>query len=665
MRHDVPMVTGDPAAEIDPSVLARRDAVVKCVRGWRLRPGSTILPVTGHERVVPVSVAQWGTVLSDSAVIASYRRVVDRVAALSGVRGLAAGEVGGRLFGLLDAIVAAYEQFRTAVVEVGRFDPPAELVANVDQLGALEHAMHSLVSAAITRAAEGLDDSCWPDLLSQAARCRDLVAELFAEQPQVGAADLPFERALGLSTADLKAGDGMSFSSRVTAVWSRQGEVLDSRLRDRLPHLVDPQVELTNKVRVHLTALFGCVHPLPTHAAAVAGRDLVRRSLAEDPARCLAAIADQVRDEAEMLFTHRRVIAEGIAWNAAEHAEDRMGPALDMYLNVMEGDVRRTARLVLRLLGRDAGPELTLGPLVQQLTREADEPMCSLLVAHVDRDWRNAIAHSQVHWDAVSQKAMLGTTAVDPVVVAEAARRVHDLCAGFETGVAVALNDAGNPHYGGSVELGFVGWDVEVMRRLGSVGVNATGFRRDGAVIWLRVPPLTMASLWDLVVGVFLAGRGVPDLDGWRIAQDGRPDLVLADKTLAAVERLTTPLADGQAALHPDAAGIVLCAGALVSHGADVDAVVRTVVALASVTLVAERDRDGAAVADLTATLEAVIPAVHRSADLVDAAGRRALAAFATMLTNLGADLDTCLSQVDLAMRSTTPIDLPWLTPVE
>lgn len=653
----------------------RRDAIVKSTVAWQRSRGFDSLSVAVHEHVVPVTGRQWCAVLDDSSLISSCDDLYVQVTRLSELVTMAVGEVGRSLFGFLDAMMAAYVRFRNAVAEVRRFDPPSDLAADVATLDELGRTAHALVVDVVACVGDGLDERRWEEVvLADALRCTELVASLFAEHALGDGTDPRFERALGLSTAAMTAGDGMTFATRLLTAWARHPE-LDERLYAQLPHLLDPEVALTDKVRVHLAAMHVRAHPLPTHAAAMAARDLVLRGLTTDMEGCLAAIGDQVSIEADMLFTHRKFVAARTALAAAEHEEDQVGPALDMYLTAVEGSIRRTARLVLQLLGRQIDPKTTLGQLVPVLAKESTDPMCSLLLAHINTDWRNAIAHSQVRWDPMLQKVILGDEPVEPSAVADAAEVSHELCTGFDTGLAIALNHAGNPHVNGAVQLGHVGWEQHVMRSLGQRGIEATEFRRYGTTFSVRTARLTIATLRDTLVGFWEVGQGVPDLRGWRIMQDGSPDLVLDEQTLATAVNLSTAEAR---VYHPDAVEIVLCTGALMVHGASTRHAVDVVIRLATSTLLGERDRmarqlragDDTAFADLTSTLRYLVTAVYASVTFLDADGQRALTAFAWMLANQHQFLNAegfvasgYLRQLEVAFRSSAPLSLPWLEP--
>jgi hypothetical protein len=413
--------------------------------------------------------------------------------------------------GLSTRWVLAYSVFRTVLTEVCRFQPPEGQAADITTLADLNLEVHRVVSDAISCLAEGLDRRHWAEILAHVPRCVELADSLFDDRPVDDEPDLRFERARGLSTAAMTAGDGMTFATRVIYAWVRDREGLDERLYSQLPHLLDANVALTDKVRVHVAGMLARLHPAPTHAAAVAGRDLVTCALVASTSDCIAVIADQVGEESAMYFTHRKVVAERAEWDRSVHGEDKLRSALDMYLAVMEGDVRRTARTVLRLLGRPVERDATLGQLLEVLARESAEPMCSLLVSCANRQWRNAIAHSQIHWDPVAEDAVLGTERLEPVAIETAAMAAFDLCAGFETGVAIALNDVGNPHHQ-VVRMGHVGWSAHVMRVLGSLGVEANGFRRHGTAFSLHITGLTMEKFRDVLVGVFIAGIEVPGL---------------------------------------------------------------------------------------------------------------------------------------------------------
>jgi hypothetical protein len=136
------------------------------------------------------------------------------------------------------------------------------------------------------------------------------------------------------------------------------------------------------KVRLHLTWLSVCARPFVAHQAAVAARDLVRMALAADPVACLMAIAEEVTHEPVMYSTHQCLVEAARAFGKAASAQEQMRPALQMYAPVMEGDIRRVARVVLRLLGRHVDSSATLAVLAEQLAAQ-DEPIGALLAPSV------------------------------------------------------------------------------------------------------------------------------------------------------------------------------------------------------------------------------------------------------------------------------------------
>ncbi|WP_225080496.1 hypothetical protein, partial [Streptomyces sp. CoT10] len=92
--------------------------------------------------------------------------------------------------------------------------------------------------------------------------------------------------------------------------------------------------------------------PLVTHRAALLGRDLVTSHLKSEPELTCSVMARHVAREPEMLSSHRGQIAYLDAYYQAEYQEEKARAVMDLHRAVLESDVRRTAVVVLELLGR-------------------------------------------------------------------------------------------------------------------------------------------------------------------------------------------------------------------------------------------------------------------------------------------------------------------------
>ncbi|WP_210408326.1 hypothetical protein, partial [Allokutzneria sp. NRRL B-24872] len=412
------------------------------------------------------------------------------------------------------------------------------------------------------------------------------------------------------------------------------------------------------------------------HAAAAAGRDLTHTALADDPARCLEVIAEHANEESWMLTTHQRMVDEVATFNQREHPEDSMGPGCDLYVAAIEGDVRRTARMVLRLLGDQVGPDATLGPLEGLLNSHSDHPACALLLSCINRNWRNAVAHAQFRWDPIAQRVSLSGELVEPATLASAAIRAHSVCTGFHAGVAVALNRAGNPHRRHAPPTDIVAWDGQVLRKLGKLGIEVTRLQHHGTTVRLSVPPLTIANFRDHLLGVFVAADGVPQAVNWEIKQDGRPSIVLDEKTIAAAHTVAETGADDLRRVNSHAVELILYAGALLNFGEKPQAVAKAVMALACSIVLGERARlrllllaeGSAALKSLSATLKCVIRGTRAAASLMNRSERLRVRAFAELLStqcrhirNSGREAASGLRDVEHELRSTAPIVLPWI----
>lgn len=672
----LPVVLGDVSSDV-------RAAVEGCLRGLQRR-GATVTTSGTPVRCVPITALQWRISLHDSGLPSACQALDEAAVHLLEVRGKPPGDVGRCLPGLVGGLTAAHELIQALVRDLGRFAPPeieGESALAVIEVGRLTHAF---VITLLECAAKGFDGKVW-EFARGLARRRDDVLFGVSTPEAVNRADdeLRFERSLGLSTAKLAAGDGLSFASRVTAAWAHQSDALDGRLYAQLPHLLNPSIVLSNKVRLHLAWLSVCDRPLVAHRAAVAGRDLVRRVLVANPESCLSTIAEQATQEQEpgMYFTHQGLVKAVRAFKRATDPSEQMRPALQMYHPVMEGDVRRVARVILRLLGRQVGDDTTLTVLTEQLAAKADEPISALLASCVQPAWRNAIAHEQVWWDSAQQRAMLASESVDPSIIADAALRAHEICAGFETGVAVALNEAGNPHVLEPGTGNEVARSIYLLLALGEAGVAASKLQREGTTVRLQVEPLTVQSMSQLLGALILAAAYSPEVKLWDIRQStNRPPFLIANDAITAALSFADIDDRGQRTIEMPISGLPLILSGLINHDPDATSIVSSTIALAAVNIIGERDRltprlaaaDAQASAELLRTMARTARAVEAAATLADPAPQRMLDAFVRLVSDLHRQLTHAapavavagLAAVELAFRLSAPARLPWLEDV-
>ncbi|WP_143261636.1 hypothetical protein, partial [Allokutzneria sp. NRRL B-24872] len=264
------MPLGDMTHHISEMTPAQRAAIVGCVRQWRRKLAGGLEAPKRFSRTVPVTTGQWREVLADSDVVAGCMDLDDSISEVVAVSSLPVKDIGRSLFRRLDRMLAAHGRIDRALVTVARFVPPDELDNTARILEELRQTADEILRTMVACAANGLDTQHWDTALELIARRDDLREDLFADPSLVDAEESRFERVLGLSTAAMNAGDGLSFASRLTAAWLRQPKVLDTRLRTQLPHLLNTAETLTNDVRIHLAALLVREYPLSVHAAAAA-----------------------------------------------------------------------------------------------------------------------------------------------------------------------------------------------------------------------------------------------------------------------------------------------------------------------------------------------------------------------------------------------------------
>lgn len=653
-------------------------AISACTNAWLRRIQNRIVSSPELSPTVRVTARQWIHIITDSYLIEVWALLDDRIEQVAEVALLPKSEIGKTLFSRLESMAEAHAWVHHALVSIGRFVPPDSYRDGPRIIGEMQSLADGILTAIIDLLTHGIEGDRW-SVFDQLFEQRDglldsLWSEAISGEHQYD--ELPPERTLGLSSERMSGGDGRSFVSRHMVIWSPMKEELDGELRVQLPHLIDENSELNPDVRRHLTGLLATQYPVSAHAAAVAGRDLTLAALAADPAACLSIIDELVNEESGMYTTFQQIKKAVAAINAGERPEDKMDPACELYLRVMEGDVRRTSRLVLGLIGERISEKATLGPIGQKLTALSNYPGCALLLTCINRSWRNSIAHSKFVWDPINQCISTSDGSVEISDLVDAAIRAHDIAIGFNAGLEVALNQAGNPHHWHSLPTDLTARDGIVMRQLGDLGIEVLGIRRYRTTVEISVPPLTPQNLRDHLVGILCAGKDVPHAEDWIIKQVGRPDILLDAETLEAASLTSESVEGGRPAIHPHSAELVLYAGALLKSGQEPKQVIRAVLGFATSNLLGERrlllprmmtDFEGAA-NELSETFRRVIDGVDAASLLLPKLECQSLVEFTDRiskmqgsLNDLSLDMFIQWGVIDRLFWSNTPIVLPWL----
>jgi hypothetical protein len=644
-----------------------------------LRRGSVLERPELAVRCTPVTSRQWCAAFHDSGLPILCDRLDSAAASLLDVRKNSARQAGRRLPGLVVNLATAHKNLQRVAGDLGRFHPPdidlalARCIADTSQL------CYKYAAAALECAAGGFDTAA----LTLAGELREQLERMVSALQVVDCAhdvepegDLRFERALGLSTATMSAGDGLTYASRVAAAWDQHPE-LDERLRAELPHLLDPAIPLQDTVRRHLAHLLVSDRPLVAHQAAVAARDLVLRALSSDQSAALDAIAEEVLDQPFGYSVHRHVVSAARAFDQVSEPADQLRFVMQMYLSVAEGDIARVSRLTLQLLGRQVAPATTLGPLLQTLTAMHGEPMCALLSSSVNLAWRNAIAHGRGRWDSMHQSALLENEHVDLYAICDEALRAHAICEGFEAGVAVALNQTGNPHESENAPVDEIGLMIRIGQTLGAAGLPVSKLDQEGTTVRPLIPPLTILTMDKLhaaLIQIALHGGGALN---WDIRQPvDRPPYRISAEAIDAVLALRDTSSIGESVLEFPISGLPMILSGLLAHDPGSASIIPCLIALAAVNIIGERERltaklavgDAAARTSLLRTIKRTARAVDAAAVLANHDQKAHLLAFARLITKAGQDFPagsvpdvTSMQPLELALRSSAPARIPWL----
>lgn len=639
--------------------------------------------ITGQQDVafVPVTHAQWKSVLRDADLPGLQRETDELVAEILRLRTASGRTVGKQLPELLRRLRASVVALSSVTEEVSRFGPSRTSVAEQRLATDLAQANRGQAQALFASLEQGWAEPAW-----SAARRHALAAQAAGRTLEAAArtdhADLPdedvYQRTLGVSAEQLRPGSGVASRARLLAAWAEAPKTLDRRLRRSMRHLIDDSLPLTVILLHHLAVVALSDRPLVTHRAALLGRDLVTSQLKSKPELTCSVIARHVAREPEMLSSHRGQIAYLDAYYQEEYQEEKARAVMDLHRAVLEADVKRTAVVVLELLGRTVAQGAPLATVRDLLAAEDSQPLCKFLASTIRSEWRNANAHEDFRWDPVNSTLLLGGRPADLEEVLDAALRARAICRGFEHGVAVAYAQNASLVIRGAEDSNYVGRDLSILQAAGEARFPVLDIRRQGSLVRLDVPDVSVESLREAFRAILRAAIADPSVERWELRQTS-PDrpLLHVDRTgTHAGLQVAEPLWDTADPL-PFAA-LPLLANAMTNAGEPAETTASTVLCLAAAHVLGERDRlsptlahgDPAAKDELISTTKLISDGAKAAARLLEGPARRKLTAFAEVLAGECHRLNSAppvalvheFVPAYRALRRHGPARLPWIT---
>ncbi|MFJ4319039.1 hypothetical protein ACIP46_27685 [Streptomyces lavendulae] len=639
--------------------------------------------LTGRQDVdfVPVTRAQWKSVLKDADLPRLQRETDEIVAEILRLRTASGRIVGKELPELLRRLRASAVALGAVAEEVSRFSPSRTSVAEqrlaTDLAQANRGEVRALFACLEQEWAECVWSGVWRHALAAQVAGRALEAAAKTDHDSIPDEDV-YQRTLGMSAEQLRPGSGVASRARLLAAWAKAPRTLDRRLRRSMRHLIDGSLPLTVKLLHHLAALALSERPLVEHRAAVLARDLVTSHLKSEPERTRSVIVRHVNSEPEMLFSHRGQVAYRNAYNHAEHQEEKARAAMDLHRAVLEGDVKRTAAVVMELLGRALPQGASLATVRDLLAAENGQPLCRLLASTIRSEWRNANAHEDFRWDPINNTLLLSGQPTDLEHVLDAAIRARAICQGFEHGVALAYAENAPVIIWGAEDSNYVSRDLYVLQAAGEAGIPVLDIRRHGDLVRLDVPDISVETLREACRALLRAALADPSIERWELRQTspGRPPLCVDRTGAQAGLQVAEPLWDLADPLP--FAILPLLTNAMTNAGETADTAASAVLCLAAAHVVGERDRllpalakaDSAAKDELISTTTLIIDGAKASAHLLEGTARRKLLAFAEVLSGDCHRLRSARAfelvhefvAADRVLRRHAPARLPWVT---
>ncbi len=521
----------------------------------------------------------------------------------------------------------------------------------------------------------------WSNALWQPGRVRALAADAASSRitsssrfPAEPESEDRFARSLGIPAAVLSGGQGLAFTGRLAAEWSRDERKLDRRLRRQFVHLIDGSVEVTPSLCRHLVALAASSYPLVEHRVAVATKNLVLHRLATDEAGFLSAWEMYLAKEPAMWQTHAGFFRVYGDLETSAGDEQQLESVANAYQAIMEGDVRRTAIAVLAFAGNPPPRDATLTPLKEALQARGTL-LCTSVASAINTRWRNAIAHREMWWDASRGIGILADEPVHLVDLLTAAEQARAVCRGVDHGVEVAFGIA-QPAVGDWLSTASgSSRDLAVLDVLGGRGIFVYGLRRAGAQVDIAVREISAENWPGLLAALVRASELDPEVSRWHVSQPDRdqPPLCIDRSWIEAVQRSA-----GSSGLRAPEDLFPLLMNGLLNSGVPARSAARCIISIGAVQVAGEADRiharlysgETAAYDEQIDCVQHVRSALKLSGELAaDPSAERLLSRFDQMLAVLLASPISppqeffrrveAIRQV-LAARG---VQLPWISP--
>ncbi|NYD49708.1 hypothetical protein BJY14_005691 [Actinomadura luteofluorescens] len=542
-------------------------------------------------RFIFATTTQWESILADANLIGIWIDLHSAGLALISLHTEPIQVIGKSAVRRANELLEKSRAFAAATTEVRRFYPPKDSLKGsnlVDKLAINGLRFGRLVAQC---AKEGWDESTWANAKRHAqisdASARQLEQEL--GPPNIGDPEDRIYRAIGIREDELETGTGLTFAARLAAAWEKNSHAYERRLRKQSQHLLNSKVALAPKTRLHLVMLLLSDRPLLAQRAALLTRNLIDHLLVTDPVSTLSLIEAHVEREPLMLSTHRAFISARDRYAEELHDEARMRPVFEMYKTTVEGDIKRTAELTLRLLKKPVPSKPTLSPILDQLIA-ARQPITSLLASPVVREWRNAVAHEDIYWDSEAGMAVADGHPFGLNEILARALQARSICQGFEHGIAICYASTG-AWTRIKKTSNEVSGRLGILYAFGEAGLSAVDLYRVGTTVKVDAPRLTDQTLRKLLAATISASVEDNHVELWDIRlPDDYPPLQVSRKSLDMA--MTFTISHGsETHVHLPFASLPMIAEALSNINYSEILIASTITAIAAGYLLSELER--------------------------------------------------------------------------
>jgi hypothetical protein len=494
--------------------------------------------------VIPVTRAGWRTVLEDSHIAELAMKLLHELSRIPDLDVNDSRVIGTELRTTLLQAVSTLRNLMEAAENVSWFMAPD---TREEDLAAVRQA--ATTGCEVLEAV--LDALCTNDPASASAvgageRLRSLAARL--ESDPLGEADASDEDAVALvfGTGERPFTDrrGIVCAGRIRAAYAGRDAELAAISHRLLRALLPDSSAAPPDAATYAASLALSDRPLICHQVARHTLELLRTRFAEQGVATAAAVGrlgGRIRHSASSHFDGLAPTA--VRLRGTDNASERARLLLELYRLASEGQLRHTAWAVLELRGHERSSIPMLGELRDLLLAERSA-LTDLLAKAIHPEWRNAAAHEEHHWDAVSERLVLAEgRAVSPHEIEDATGYAMSVIYGFETGIACARlqipdlaraldEPAGRPQDPALL-------DLEIRRAFGGHGVWVwdTVWKRKGIEIVLEAD--LDGELHRILAAVLMAHLLSGSIDGWRIrVRDGDQSIAVGREALEAATAL-------------------------------------------------------------------------------------------------------------------------------